>query len=133
MSPCAAVFYLLSHDPVLTATVPASRISSGIVPLRRQLPCIGIWQISEFKRTTIADNESASMRRARIQVTVIAESYSQKSQIFALIKTALANVRGNYNGVDVDSIVMDIDGPDIDFPEIPVYFQSIDFIVKYLE
>lgn len=131
MSGVAAVRYTLANAAAVIAQVPAARIFAGIVPLNAALPAIGVAQVSGVERETVAMSESSRFRTDRVQVTVYAATYATKVSILELVRTALSPVRGTAGTVDVDSILPDSEGPDIDDAEAFVYERSRDFMVRW--
>ena len=131
MSGVAIVRYLLANNANLIAVVAAAKIMPGMIPVNTVLPAISIKQISgrELDQIKRGSNQLVS---ERIQVTVLALTYPTQKSILNLIRSALPGTRGTVNGFAVDSIVPDIDGPDL-YSDDPIIFeQSIDYMVKYL-
>lgn len=131
MSGVAIVRYLLAHDADVLAQVPAARIKSGVLPVKTTLPAISIKQVSATSRNTVAMNEASYLWTERVQVTVLAKSYPAKKTILDLIRAALPLSRGTVNGYNCDSILDDVEGPDLDDPALTIFEQSQDFIVKF--
>lgn len=131
MSGVAIARYLLKSNAALTAQVPAARIVAGNVKLGSSLPAIGIRTISSNKRHNVAQDGSAALWTERVQVTVIAGTFPVKKTILNLVRAALPKTRGTVNGFDCDSILTDIEGPDLDDEEAGIYEQAQDFIVKF--
>lgn len=131
MSGVAIIRSILVHDFMLTNAVPKAKIMAGVLPLNTVLPAISIRQISgvEMKLIKRSGNE---MVTDRVQVTVLATTYPEQKTILELIRSALPSVRGYIDEFEVDSILPDIDGPDL-YSENPViYEQSIDYIVRFI-
>jgi len=133
MSGIAIVNYLLSNDANVTGTVPAARIYSGIAPLKVTKPAIALRSVSDIAREIVAQNSATMLWTERVQVSILASDYATKKQVLALVRAALRSKRGTVNGFDCDSIVVDVTGPDLDDPEISLYEQSQDFMVKYYQ
>lgn len=131
MSGVAVIRYLLANSASLTAQVPAARIFAGTIPQGSALPAIGVTQISGVERRTVAMDEPPRHRQDRVQVTVLAATYPSKKTILALVRTACANQSGSVNGVKLDSILPDGEGPDLDDPAATIYEQSRDFLVRW--
>jgi hypothetical protein len=83
------------------------------------------------ERLTASMVELHRLRTERVQVTVYAANYASQKLLLALVRTACPNTRGTVNGVDVDSILPDGEGPDLFEQETRLYEQSRDFIVKW--
>lgn len=131
MSGVAVIRYLLANDATLTATVPATRIMAGILPINTTLPAISITQISGNRLEVIKHGSNEHITE-RIQVTVLATTYPQQKTILNLVKSALPATRGTVNSVVVDSIQQDFTGPDLYNDDPVIYEQSVDYFVKYI-
>jgi hypothetical protein len=134
---------LLANAAAITAVVPATRIMAGDLPLNTVLPAIAVTEISSVPLNMIRVNESPKMHTERVQVSVLCKASEIKPPppgtgypgVKALLKLVLAacpSQRGTVNGVAVDSIVPDTEGPDLSDDATALYSQSRDFIVKYL-
>lgn len=131
MSGVAVVRYLLANDATLTATVPATRIMAGILPINTTLPAISITQISGSRLNVIKHGSNEHVTD-RVQVTVLATTYPQQKTILNLVKSALPATRGTVNSIVVDSIQQDFTGPDLYNDDPVIYEQSVDYFVKYI-
>lgn len=131
MSGVSVIWYLLKSNVALTAVVPAARIMAGAIPIGTTLPAISVAQISGLGRNSVAGGLSPVLWTERIQVTVEAKTYAEQKNILSLILLACPNARTTINGVDCDSILDDILGPDMFDGEAGIYIQSQDFIVKW--
>lgn len=131
MSAVKVVWYLLSTNATLTATVPVARIQSGPLPLNTTLPAISIEEVSALDRRTVSMLTSDVLISSRVQVMVHAKTYPQKKGILELVRKALPNTSGTVNGVDVDSILPDATSPDLDDIAAGIYEQAKDFFVRY--
>jgi hypothetical protein len=132
MSDVKAVRYLLKTNTELIAVVPAAKIMAGILPQATAAPAIGITHVSTMRQQFVAET-SAHLCTSRVQVTVIAADYPTQKSILALVRAALPRSRGTVNGVAVDSIVADIEGPDFGDPDAGLCMGSHDFIVTFTE
>lgn len=133
MSAVKVVRYLLANNSTLTASVPASKIMAGTVPINTVLPAIGITEISSSERITVATNDALVIVTSRVQVMVMAKTYADQKDILGLIRDALPNTTGTVNGVTVDSILPDTVGPDLKDEDAGIFYQSRDFFVKHIE
>lgn len=131
MSDVKAVRHLLATHAPLLAVVPAARILAGALPQGVELPAISVTHISTQRRHTVAPGVSAFCT-ARVQVTVLAATYPSQKAVLALVRAALPRSRGTVNGVKVDSILSDTEGPDFT-NEAGVFLGSHDFIVHFSE
>lgn len=126
-----AIRYLLANNAGLIAQVPAARISAGILPQGTALPAISITLVSNNYGQQISSQSSWNV--SRVQVTVIASTYVQQAAIMALVKAAAPRTRGTINGVAVESIIREGEGPDFTDADSGFYMQSIDYIVQFNE
>lgn len=127
----SAVRYLLANNASLIAQVPATRIMAGILPQGTTLPAISVTHIS----TTYGQQLSgqSSWNESRVQVTVIASTYVQQATVMLLVKAAVPRNRGTINGVKVECILREFDGPDFTDADAGFYMQSIDYKVLFNE
>mgnify|MGYP000858884447 CR=1 FL=1 len=130
MSDVKAVLYLLANNSTLNAQVPASRIFAGVIPQGTAAPAIAVTHVSTVRPQMV--NAASKLCVSRVQVTVMAASYATQKSVMALVRAALPRSRGSVNGVAVDSILPDIEGPDFT-DEAGLYMGSIDYRVTYTE
>lgn len=133
MSDVKLIRYMLANNANLIAVVPEVRIFAGVVPLNTVLPAIAVNHLSTVERNTVAMNTATVLATSRVQVTVLAKSYASQKSILELIRKALPNANGIINGVNVDSILPDISGPDLRDDDAGIYMQSRDFMCKIIE
>ena len=138
MSGVAVLRYLLANAGAITAKVPAARIMAGDLPLGITFPAIGITQISSIPYVPVAVN--GDHHTDRVQVTVFCngqqgnpagDGYPGVKTIMALLLAACPNTHGTVNGINVDSIIPDIEGPDLADLETSLYSGSRDFLVRW--
>lgn len=130
---------LVGAAPVL-AVVPATRIMAGDLPQGTVLPAIAITQISSVPRNTVKMNENHVQHTDRIQVTALIKGpqatpagtgYPGVRSLLKLILAAVPHRRGTIQGIDVDSILPDVEGPDLSDDAAGLYSGSRDFIVRW--
>lgn len=131
MSGVAIVTSKLINNANLTAVVPSARIQAGIIPINSLIPAISIMQISATPRLTVNPDADSSFITERVQVTLQSIDYPQQKQIMQLIRESLTLSRGTVNGYDADSILHDDEGADFFDPDLNLYIQTQDFIVKF--
>lgn len=131
MADVKAVRHLLVNNVGLVAVVPASKITAGPIPQGTALPAIGVMHISTVRRQGVAES-AVHYAQARVQVTVMAPTYPLQKSILALVRAALPRSRGTVNGVKVDAILPDLEGPDFANEE-GIFMGSHDFIVLFNE
>lgn len=128
-----AIRYLLANNGPLVAVVPTARIVAGPVPQASALPAISIEQISSVRATTMLTDMSVQLWRARVQVNVIAATYPSMRSTLALVRAALPRSRGTVNGVYVESVLVESEGPDMADEESGVFLGSVDVNVTFNE
>jgi hypothetical protein len=130
MSSVAIVRYILANNAGLTATVPATAIAAGVVPINTDLPAISITQISSVPYNHVG--APGNFYTDRVQVTVEATSYPLAKSIISLVRAAFTTYqRGMVNGFKCDSVQPDIAGPDLEDTQAGIHSQSLDFIVRW--
>lgn len=127
-----ALWFLLKSNAGLTDTVPADRITSGVIPQGSTLPAIGLNHVSTVRRNGVKGGEDAYCVE-RVQVTVFAATYPNLRAVMALVRGAVSRKPGVVNGTKVDSILTDLEGPDFRDDEAGIYARSQDFIVNFNE
>jgi len=132
---------LLANAAAVTSVVPATRIMAGDLPLNTVLPAIAVTQISSVPMNLLKINDSPKMHTDRVQVTVLFKGsegtpsgtgYEGAKALLKLVLAACPSQRGTVNGFAVDSIIPDIEGPDLSDDTTALYSQSRDFIVRYV-
>jgi len=140
VSGVAVIRHLLANNAAVLAVVPATRIMAGDLPLNTAMPAITVTEISSVPFNTINVNELPKMHTERVQVSALFKQSlgtpagTGLPGIKALLKLVLAacpSQRGTVNGVAVDSIVPDTEGPDLSDDATALYSQSRDFIVRW--
>lgn len=130
MSDVKAVRYLLANNAPLVSAVTADRIRIGVLPQGLGLPAVSVTHVSTVRPQMV--NTASKLCVSRVQVTVMAGSYESQKSVMALVRAALPRSRGTVDGVAVDSILIDIEGPD--FTDVAgLYMGSIDYRVTYTE
>lgn len=140
MSGVAVIWSLIKSSSPVVAIVPVARITVGIIPLNAVIPAIGIGQISSTRRNTVSMNEQYTLVSERVQVTVMVKKSSQggtdypgQVALLGLVRRACPNTRGTVNGVLLDSVLPDSEGPDFEDTPAGIMMRSQDFIVKWRE
>ena len=140
MSGVAVIRHLLANSAGITAVVPAARIMAGDLPVNTEMPAISITEISSVPRLTVAMTEPNRMHLERVQVSALVKGpqgspagagYPGVKSLLALILAACPNQRGTINGVKVDSILPDTEGPDLFDMTLSLYSGSRDFLVRW--
>ena len=125
----------LLNDATLLATVPATRIMAGQLPLGITLPAIMLNEISLIERKNVAMDYVGVLRTARIEVSMFASDYPTLKSLMRLVRAACTNFRGDITdlGVNVDSILPAGASPELKIPGPDIHMQSRDFMVRYSE
>lgn len=140
MSGVAVIRYLLANAAAVTAIVPSTRIMAGDLPINTTLPAIAITQVSGLQRLTVAMTETPRLHTDRVQVSVICKGpqtaaagtgYAGVNTILKLVLAACPNQNGTINTFAVDSILPDVEGPDLQDDATSLFSRSRDFIVKW--
>jgi len=131
---------LLANSAAVTAVVPATRIMTGDLPLNTVMPAIAVTQISSVPMNLLKINDSPKMHTDRVQVSVLFKGsegtpsgagYEGVKALLKLVLAACPSQRGTVNGIAVDSITPDTEGPDLSDDATALYSQSRDFIVRW--
>ena len=126
-----AVYALISADSGVTALV-STRIYPTVLPQDKTLPALVYQRISGVEPGQI-DGQGRALVQGRIQVTALASEFGACAAILDAAREALLYQYGSIGGVEVVSIIRDIDGADDFDPDLQAYSQSMDFIVSYIE
>ena len=131
MSDVKVIRHLLANYAPLTAVVAAARIVAGPVPQGAALPAVSVLHISGVWNKEIS--RQGQTCTARVQVTVFASTYSQQKQVLRLIRDAVPRTRGLINGVAVNYILREPDGPDFPVEAEGIFMQTQDFMVNFTD
>jgi hypothetical protein len=132
MSGVMAVWKLLTASAALTAIVPKARIKAGELPLKTEVPAIGITTISEVDRHTVAQGATRHVTE-RVQVTIMGETYPQVKQIKRIVKNAGDAKMPVVTGISEVTVRADGAGPDFTDEDVKIPMQMQDFLVSYNE
>lgn len=142
MSGVAVIRYLLATDARVLAIIPSRQVVAGDIPLGTPFPSIEVVKISGTPRLTVSMREPNRMQTDRIQVSALFKTaaaspagagYPGLDAMMKLLPAVCSNRRGTINGIDVDSILPDIEGPDLPDDVIGFISRTRDFIVKWRE
>ena len=132
MNGVAAIRSVLVANATLTALVPATRISSGVLPQGTALPAISITSVSSVDRN-IPNPGSYRHVMERVQVTVLASTYPTQKSIMLAVKKAAADKMPTVTGISNVTVHTDSQGPDFMNDEASIYLGSQDFRVTFNE
>lgn len=145
MSGEVALRYLLANSAGVTAVFPAAQIVAGAegLALNSPLPGIEIRLISGSPRNNLSMRVPGRLHTDRIQVSWLFKGRRANptgagspgvDHADALVLAALPYTRGTVAGVDVDSIIPDVRGPNMPADDAAgIYQGSRDFIVRWRE
>ncbi|MEO8101331.1 MAG: hypothetical protein ABI790_02325 [Betaproteobacteria bacterium] len=140
MSGVAVIRYLLANNGPVLAVVPAARIVAGDLPLNTVMPAIAVTHISGVPYNAIRTNETPKLHTDRVQVSALFKGpqgtpsgtgYPGVKALLKLVLAACPSQRGVINGVAVESIQPDTEGPDLSDQATALYSGSRDFIVRF--
>lgn len=126
-----AVRYLLANYAPLTAVVRVTDIMAGPVLQGIAPPAISVKLVSRVDLQNVGG--PSGFYTSRVQVTVMAATYPSLRQVMGLVRSALPRSRGTVNGVHIDSVVPDVEGPDFADEENGIFFASFDFMVRHTD
>lgn len=141
MSGVAVIRYLLANHAGVQVVIPASRIMAGVLPLNTAMPALAVSQISSVPFNLLRSNEPNKMHSDRVQVTALFKGptgtpagtgYPGLKAMLKLVLVACPSQRGTVNGVVVDSITPDMEGPDFYDDVAQMHSCSRDFVVKWI-
>jgi len=131
---------LLAGNAAVTNVVPAARIMAGDLPLGTTMPAIIITQISGVPRITLSMKDPRMQHQDRVQVSVLVKGpqgspaglgYPGVRSLLKLVLAACPNTKGTVGSIDCDSILPDIEGPDLANDADALYSGSRDFLVRW--
>lgn len=126
-----AIYALLSASTAVGAIV-GTRIYPTVVPQDQPMPALVYQRVSAVEPGQI-DGQGVALVQARIQMTALAESFATCAALLDAARQAVLYQHGSIGGVQVVSIIRDIDGVDTFDPEANLFSQSMDVIVTYIE
>lgn len=129
MSAEKIIYNVLTSDVNLLAEIPVDRMCAGTMPIGTTLPAITYSHISTVESTFI--QLETETHRSRVQITVAAESYSDIKRVMDLVIQACNNKRGVFNGVQTNSIILDMVGSDFRSDDVSLYYQTVDFRLSW--
>jgi hypothetical protein len=124
-----AIYNILSNDASLKAQVPQSRMYAGLIPIGKTYPALCYNLISTFEETGIA--LTTQKLRSRVQVTCVAKTYPEVKQVVSLVIAACNHKQGVFNGVKVDSVILDGVGADFRDDDEAIFYSTVDFRIAH--
>jgi len=104
------------------------------------MPAIQVNQISSMPRNPVDMTGANVLHTDRVQVSVLFRGpqgtpsglgYPGVRSLLRLVLAACPNTHGAVNGVLVDSIIPDIEGPDLSDEATALYSGSRDFLIRW--
>lgn len=123
---------LLVADNGVTALVPAVRIVAGMLPQGTTIPAISLMSVSSTDRNIAAPGPNRRVSE-RVQVTVLAASYSAAKAIIRAVRAAAADQMPAIDGLTDVTVHTDSAGPDFLDEETGIHMQTQDFRVSFNE
>lgn len=127
----AIVIQMLLANQGLLAVVPADKIFPGLVKVNTVLPAVAVTEVSCVESKTLSANSNKRYTVSRVQVTTLAKTYGQKRAVVELVRRALPNFHGTLAGVDVEAIIPEPRGPDLENAEASISMQTQDYMVSF--
>ena len=129
----AVVNYLLSNDAPLAVLV-GNNIYPVIVPEGESPARYAVYKlVSNVAQSTIDALSNFQLYKARVQVTLVANTYADLKTLVQTARDACNKKNGTINGIKVVSCMLALEGPD-DYDDGTGFFiQPIDFQIFYHE
>lgn len=128
----SVVYTLLSGSAGVAALV-SGRIYPGRIPQNATMPVISYELVSSVEILPVNALAGGVLLRSRVQVTVLAKSYSNLKAVHEAARLALLYQHGVVGTVRVVSITRDLIGPDARDDELGLYEQSVDYLLIHDE
>jgi hypothetical protein len=142
MSGSLVIRYMLANYQPILATIPPDRIVAGDLSISTERPCMIIQNVDSDDFRMIKRSGVRALVSDRVQVTTLVDGqrsstpgsgYMGLHDLMKLIPKACPNARGLINGVDVESIDLEPEGPDLTDESTQLFSRSRDFLVRYYE
>lgn len=125
----ASLYTILSGAGGVTA-LAGTRIYPLLIPQEAALPALAYQRISG--RRTMAHDGPITLTRARVQITCVAETYSQAKSLAAAVQAALDGYRGTVGSHAILHAFLDNDLDEYgETTELPAVRQ--DYLILYKE
>lgn len=126
----AAVFQLLA-DSAAVGAICGDRIYPVQVPQGATLPCVTYGRVSAARWSAMGTD--TGLVEKRFQVSCWAETYARANALAEAVRGALQRRRGTIDGVVIQDIFLDGDGPETWEDEVGAYQALADYRVIYEE
>jgi hypothetical protein len=125
--------YILANDAGISAANGAN-LWPVVVPKGQRPNTYIVWRVvSNVMRQTIDAGQSFKAWRARIEITVGAGDYLSLKNLVQAVRTAMNLQRGIINSVQVDLIMLALEGAEYYDDGSQVFVQTLDFYISYHE
>jgi hypothetical protein len=132
MNGVIAVRSLLVADTGVTSLVPVARIAAGMLAQGTDLPAISLMSVSSVDRNVPAPGAKRRVTE-RVQVTVLARTYTEVKAIIAAARQAAADRMPTIDELFDVTVHTDSAGPDFLDEETGIHMQTQDFRVSFNE
>lgn len=132
MSAEAVAFALLNDSSITSLT--GGKVWLVDLPQEWSLPGVAFMVVSGVPQPVVAYQNGAQRLRARVQVTILAETADEIVRIRAAVRARMDFLHSTVvGGFTVMSSRVDLIGPVLPNRETGVYTQSIDFSITFYE
>ena len=128
----SAIYTLLSGASAVTALV-GPRIYNGELPQGVAMPAVGYTHISTVPVPALDAFAAYVLVRSRIEVVALAKDLVGMKDLLRKVRAACNYQRGVINGVQVNSILRELEGPTTRNSDMTLFAQTIDFMVTWQE
>lgn len=126
------VYTLLTGNAAVAALV-GTKIFPGLVPQNTAMPAISYELVSGVEILPINAQAGGVIIRSRVQVSVLARTYTEVKTIHEAIRGALLFKSGLIAGVQVIGITRELIGADERDDLSGLYMQGVDFLLTHDE
>ena len=123
--------FILASDAGIAA-LNGTNVWPVVVPKGQRPSSYVVWRVvSNVMRPTIDAQQSFKAWRARIEITVGAGDYLSLKNLVQAVRASMNLQRGIINTVQVDLIMLALEGAEYYDDGSQVYVQTLDFYINY--
>jgi hypothetical protein len=126
------VKYLLENAAGVTALV-GTKIYAFPLPQKTTSPALVYSKVSSVDVPPVNAFAGSNIALSRVQVTAFAVDYPSVKNLLEEVRKALSYQSGLINGVQVVSVLPDIEGPDLYELSLVLPYQSRDFLITHYQ
>ena len=126
------VYTLLTGNAAVAALV-GTKIYPGLIPQNTAMPAVTYELVSGVEILPINAQAGGVILRSRVQVSVLARTYTEVKNIQEAIRGALLFKSGLTAGVQVIAITRELIGSDERDDESGLYMQGVDYLLIHDE